>query len=178
MTDKEDDDSAWFDGVKLSQLAPGLAHIGYRACQTAIRHWQMRGGRYFGVARLSGLPVALVDFERDLIAMGKQPALDMYPDAPRLDEDTDDPFQVVRQIKDWRVMVVASKAGIGPEIAEALYKRAKGHGGWALDELTDLDPKRERTKGITMAKVKQFRERLRLGDDEVITVEKVESNGK
>jgi hypothetical protein len=174
LTNKDGDDTAYFDGRALSEWAPGLAHIGYRSCQTAIRHWQMRGGRWLHVARLSDLPQALHDFERDLIAMHNKPVLDMYPDAPTLDEDSDDPFQVMKQIKDWRVMIVASKTGIGPELVNELYKRAGGSGGWALDELTDPDPKRERAKGLSMARVSNFRQRLHLKDDEMITVEKVE----
>jgi hypothetical protein len=173
LTNRDGDDTAYFDGRALSEWASGLAHIGYRACQTAIRHWQMRGGRWLHVARLSDLPQALHDFERDLTAMHEKPMLDMYPDAPTLDEDSDDPFQVMRQIKDWRVMIAASKTGIGPEVVNELYKRAGGNGGWALDELTDPDPKRERAKGLSMARVNNFRQRLHLKDDEMITIEKV-----
>lgn len=173
LTDKENDDSAWFDGVPLSTLAPGLGRIGYRACCTALRHWQMRGGRYLNVPRLPSLPVALKDFEQDLYKISTNPLLEIYPDSPNMVEESDDPLQPVVRIKDWRLLIAALKGGIGPGIAYELYKRCRKHGGWALDELTDPDPKRERTKGITMRIVNEFRQKFRLEDDEMITVEKI-----
>lgn len=173
LTDRESDDRAWFDGVPLATLAPGLAHVGYRACQTALRHWSMRGGRYLNVARLSDLPVALQDFERDLYKAYTNPVQDIYPDAPRLEEDSDDPLQLVRQVRDWRVMLIASKCGIGPELAQVIYERSKGNAGFALADLTDPSPSRKLPKGLTLAKIERFRKMLNLADNEMLTVERI-----
>lgn len=166
LTNKEGDGEAWIDGRRVRDNVPS---VDYKACMTAIRRWQMRGGRYANVPRLSDFGAWVKDFEADLVHFKEHPVLDVYPPKVTMQEESDDPFQMLKPVTDWRVMLVSSGAGIGPVMATELFRRARGNFAWAIDELTDTSVKGEPLKGWTPNRKLAFRKMLGLEGNQYVT---------
>lgn len=128
---------AIIDGRAVSEHVPG---VNYWACDSAIVDWQLRGGQYKDLSRVTLLPDWLKRREESLLRLLVHPTINAMPDMPTFDiPDDNDPFQIVKRAP--RGLIILSYL-LGEATGLAVWEKCDQSLMWALDYLTDTSPKR------------------------------------
>jgi len=95
----------------------------YKALQSALRRYILRGGVYVPLCSDEEIPGWLRHTERDIITLSEQPIKEVWPDdgGPLcLPSEPGDPLQEPVRVTDWRARFAAAVPGVGPELVTRL----------------------------------------------------------
>jgi hypothetical protein len=100
--------------------------VPYSAFATAKRRFFLRGGHIEVLPCEDEVTGWLLGLERDLVELSSKPVKQVYPEIEKFPPPDADPYQEVKEVKDAR-SVIAALQGVGPVLADRLYKTI---GGW------------------------------------------------